>query len=43
MLELQGDRFAMMKAEYHKAGPEPSNLRYGYVVPNGKIDHAVFA
>jgi uncharacterized protein len=43
MLELKGDRFALMKAQYEKAGPEPSNLRYGYVVPNGKIDHAVFA
>ncbi len=35
MLDLKGDRFAMMKAEYEKAGPEPSNTRYGYVVPNG--------
>ena len=42
MLELKGDRFAMMKAEYEKAGAEPSNLRYGYVVPNGPIDHNVF-
>ena len=42
MLELKGDRFAMMKAEYEKAGPEPSNTRYGYVVPNGPIDHSVF-
>ena len=25
MLELKGDRFALMKAEYEKAGPEPSN------------------
>jgi len=42
MLELKGDRFALMKAEYEKAGPEPSNVRYGYVVPNGSIDHTVF-
>src|SRR6201995_2308963 len=42
MLELKGDRFAMMKSEYEKAGPEPSNTRYGYVVPNGPIDHSVF-
>ena len=34
MLDLKGDRFALMKAEYEKAGPEPSNIRYGYVVPN---------
>jgi hypothetical protein len=27
MLELKGDRFAMMKAEYEKAGPEPSHTR----------------
>jgi predicted TIM-barrel fold metal-dependent hydrolase len=43
MLELKGDRFAMMKAEYEKNGVEPSNVRYGYVVPNGSIDHKVFA
>src|SRR5580700_4357066 len=43
MLELKGDHLAMMKAEYEKAGPEPSNTRYGYVVPNGPIDHSVFA
>ena len=43
MLELKGDRFALMKAEYEKAGPEPSNMRYGYVVPNGPVDHSVFA
>ena len=43
MLDIKGDRFAMMKTEYEKAGPEPSNTRYGYVVPNGPIDHSVFA
>jgi uncharacterized protein len=43
MLELKGDRFSMMKAEYEKAGPEPSNTRYGYVVPTGSMDHSVFA
>jgi predicted TIM-barrel fold metal-dependent hydrolase len=43
MLELKGDRFALMKAEYEKAGPEPSNMRYGYVVPNGNVDHTLFA
>ena len=43
MLEIKGDRFAAMKAEYEKAGPEPSNTRYGYVVPNGAIDHTLFA
>jgi hypothetical protein len=25
------DRFTIMKAEYDKNGPSPSNLRYGYV------------
>ncbi|MBA2590664.1 MAG: amidohydrolase family protein [Alphaproteobacteria bacterium] len=30
-LELQGDRFAALKDAYDKAGPRPSNLRYGYV------------
>src|SRR5262249_24241601 len=43
MLDIRGDRFALMKAEYEKNGPEPSNVRYGYVVPNGGIDHKVFA
>jgi predicted TIM-barrel fold metal-dependent hydrolase len=43
MLDIKGDRFALMKAEYEKAGPEPSNTRYGYVVPNGAVDHTVFA
>jgi predicted TIM-barrel fold metal-dependent hydrolase len=43
MLDIKGDRFAMMKAAYEKAGPEPSNTRYGYVVPNGTVDHSVFA
>ena len=43
MLELKGDRFALMKAKYEKAGPEPSNIRFGYVVPNGPMDRGVFA
>jgi hypothetical protein len=43
MLELSRDRFAAMKAEYQKAGPEPSNMRYGYVVPNSPVDYSVFA
>src|SRR5205085_11412598 len=43
MLAIKGDRFAAMKAEYERAGPEPSHTRYGYVVPNGAVDHAVFA
>ena len=43
MLELKNDRFAQLKAEYDKAGAEPSNLRYGYVVPNGPVDYSLFA
>jgi hypothetical protein len=43
MLDLAGDRFAARKDEYERAGPERSNLRYGYVVPNRPIDHALFA
>ena len=43
MLELTNDRFAAMKAEYEKNGPEPSNMRHGYVVPSGPIDHTLFA
>jgi hypothetical protein len=42
MLELSGDRFAALKAEYEKNGAQPSNMRYGYVVPNGPIDHSLF-
>ena len=42
-LDLKTDRFAMLKTEYEKAGREPSNLRYGYVVPNGPVDYSVFA
>jgi uncharacterized protein len=41
-LDLKVDRFALMKAEYEKAGPEPSNVRYGYVMPNKPMDHSVF-
>ncbi|MET0632732.1 MAG: amidohydrolase family protein, partial [Xanthobacteraceae bacterium] len=43
MLELSRDRYAALKAEYEKEGPARSNLRYGYVVPNGPVDYSVFA
>ena len=43
MQDFKRDHFAQLKAEYQKAGAEPSNLRYGYVVPNDGIDHKVFA
>ncbi|SRR5260370_32546307 len=43
MLDLSCDRLAASKAEYDRAGPQPSNLRYGYVVPNGPIDYSLFA
>jgi len=43
MLEVGRDRLAAIKAEYEKAGAEPSNMRYGYVVPNGPVDYSVFA
>ena len=43
LLDCKGDRFAQLKAQYQKAGQEPSNLRYGYVVPNGPVDYSVFA
>ena len=39
-LEVGQDKFAALKRDYEKAGPEPSNLRYGYVNP--APDHAVF-
>ena len=37
-MELSKDRFSVMKTEYEKNGPEPSNVRYGYV--QGPLDHA---
>jgi uncharacterized protein len=43
MLEVSRDRLAAMKTEYEKGGAEPSNIRYGYVVPNGPVDYSVFA
>jgi uncharacterized protein len=30
-LDLRRDEFAALKARYERGGPEPSNLRYGYV------------
>ena len=39
--ELSRDRFTLLKADYEKNGPEPSNRRYGYV--RGPIDYNVFA
>jgi uncharacterized protein len=43
-LELEGDRFAVRKAAYEKAGPARSNLRYGYAVPQaGQVAPEVFA
>ena len=42
--EISRDRFAIMKAEYDRAGPKPSNLRYGYVdSPGVPFPHEVFA
>jgi len=40
-MELSRDRFASLKADYEETGPEPSNLRYGYV--RGPIAPDVFA
>ncbi len=42
-LEVKQDRFAALRAEYEKEGPARSNLRYGYVVPNGPVDYSLFA
>ncbi len=39
-LDLEGDKFAALKRDYEKAGPNPSNLRYGYI---NMTDHGVFA
>jgi hypothetical protein len=35
------DRFALMKEEYERNGPAPSNLCYGYV--SGPVDCSAFA
>ena len=43
MLDIKGDRITALKEAYEKNGPAPSNLRYGYVVPNGPVDYSVFA
>jgi predicted TIM-barrel fold metal-dependent hydrolase len=39
-LEAGQDRFAALKQAYDKAGPEPSNLRYGYI--NTGSDYSAF-
>jgi predicted TIM-barrel fold metal-dependent hydrolase len=31
--EWRGDRFAEIKSRYERAGRDPSNMRYGYVLP----------
>ena len=38
---LKRDRFARLKEQYEKIGPERSNLCYGYV--NGPVDWTAFA
>jgi uncharacterized protein len=43
MLDIKGDRYTALKEEYERNGAERSNLRYGYVVPIGPVDHSVFA
>jgi predicted TIM-barrel fold metal-dependent hydrolase len=43
MLDIKGDRITALKEEYEKNGPARSNMRYGYVVPNGPVDYSLFA
>jgi uncharacterized protein len=43
MLDFKGDKLTALKVEYEKEGPARSNVRYGYVVPNGPVDYSVFA
>jgi predicted TIM-barrel fold metal-dependent hydrolase len=43
MLDLNNDRFAQRKIEYQKEGATPTNMRYGYMVPNGSVDPSVFS
>jgi hypothetical protein len=40
-MALSRDRFAALKADYERNGPEPSHTRYGYV--HRPLDHTVFA
>ncbi len=42
--ELRQDRFAQLKHDYDRAGPEPSNMRYGYVHPSvAQFPHELLA
>ena len=43
MLDLKGDGISKLKEAYERSGPERSNLRYGYVVPNEPVDYSLFA
>jgi hypothetical protein len=43
MLDFKGDKLTALKTEYEKEGPGRSNMRYGYVVPNGPVDYSLFA
>lgn len=43
MLDMKNDGISKLKEAYEKSGPERSNMRYGYVVPNGAVDHSLFA
>jgi predicted TIM-barrel fold metal-dependent hydrolase len=43
MLDFATDRLAALKEQYDREGSARSNMRYGYVVPNGPIDYSVFA
>jgi hypothetical protein len=43
MLDFKSDKLTALKADYEKEGPGRSNMRYGYVVPNGPVDYSVFA
>jgi uncharacterized protein len=43
MLDFKSDKLTALKADYEKEGPARSNMRYGYVVPNGPVDYSVFA
>ena len=40
-LEISRDKFAALKADYEKNGPQRTNRRYGYVTR--PVDHTVFA
>ena len=43
MNDLMNDNVTPLEGSLREGRPGAVNLRYGYVVPNGPVDHAAFA